>query len=90
MTPAKRELWHLDKGIPISIVLMLIVQAAAAIWWVGDLSKQVQDNKERISRIEAQRVSERLTALESQMVDSRGSLTRIENKLDRLIEKGQP
>ena len=87
MTPQKKELWHFDKGIPLSIVVLVVAQTFGAIWWVGNLSKQVEDNKARIAHIESQRVSERLSALESQMLDSRSSLVRIENKLDRLIEK---
>jgi hypothetical protein len=90
MTAPKKELWHFDKGIPISIVVMLIAQAAGAIWWVGGLSKQTEENSKRIAHIEAQRVSERVTTLEYQRIDDRGSLVRIENKLDRLIEKERP
>lgn len=90
MMQPKKEIWHLDKGIPISIVFMLVAQAAAAIWWVGGLSKQTEENTKRIEHIQAQRVAERVTTLEYQRIDDRGSLVRIENKLDRLIEKERP
>lgn len=84
--PQKKERWHLDKGIPLSIIALLIAQAVAAVWWVGGLSNKVDATERRIAHIEAQRVSERLTALEAQMSDSRSSLLRIETKLDRLVE----
>lgn len=87
MTPQKKELWHFDKGIPLSIVVLVIGQTFGAVWWVGGLAKQTEDNTKRIAHIEAQRVSERVTTLEYQRIDDRGSLVRIENKLDRLIEK---
>lgn len=90
MTPPKKELWHLDKGIPISVIVTLIAQAVVVVWWFSNLSQQVENTEQRIAAIESQRVSERLTALESQMLDSKTSLVRIENKLDRLIEKAQP
>lgn len=87
MTPTKKEFWHFEKGIPLSIVVMVIAQSVAAVWWVGGLVKQTEENTKRIAHIEAQRVSERVTTLEYQRIDDRGSLVRIENKLDRLIEK---
>lgn len=90
MTPQKKELWHFEKGIPLSIVVMVIAQTIAAVWWVGGLSKQMEENTKRISSIESQRVAERVTTLEYQRIDDRGSLVRIENKLDRLIEKERP
>ena len=85
--PSKKEIWHFDKGIPLSVIFILILQTASAIWYLSAMSKQIEDNKHRIEIIESQRFSERLTSLESQMIDSKGSLVRIENKLDRLIEK---
>lgn len=87
MTVPKKEFWHFEKGIPLSIVVMVIAQSVAAVWWVGGLVKQTEENTKRIAHIEAQRVNERVTTLEYQRIDDRGSLVRIENKLDRLIEK---
>jgi hypothetical protein len=87
MTPPKKEFWHFGKEIPLSIVIMVVAQTAAAIWWGGGLVQKLEENTKRISHIEAQRVAERVTTLEYQRIDDRGALVRIENKLDRLIEK---
>lgn len=37
MAPEKKERWHLDKGIPLSIIALLLAQAIGAVWWVGGL-----------------------------------------------------
>lgn len=83
---ATGDSWHLDKKVPISIIVSLLLQCAALIWWANGITKDSEDHSRRLAQIESQRASERLAALESQMIDSRGSLSRIEGKLDRLIE----
>jgi hypothetical protein len=90
MTPADqeagRDLWHIDKKVPLAIVLAMLMQGASLIWWANGITKDNQEYARRISQLESQRADQRLTVLESQMIDSRGSLSRIEGKLDRLIE----
>lgn len=60
--PAARE-WHLDKRIPVAILLGLGVQFGGLVWWGAQLSARVDmlersdritaDDHERIVRIEA-------------------------------------
>lgn len=80
------NLWHVEKKVPVAIVLSMVLQGAGLIWWANGITKDSQEHSRRLAQLEAQRAEQRLTVLESQMIDSRGSLTRIENKLDRLIE----
>lgn len=54
--------WHLDKRIPIAIILAIAVQSGAGIWWaasvdgrVTSLERQVQTSapdRERLTRVE--------------------------------------
>ncbi len=67
--PASAGGWHLDKRVPIALIITLLIQAGGAVWWAATTSG-------RISAIE-QLVSSSIT----------GRLNRIEDKLDRLIEK---
>lgn len=80
------DLWHIEKKVPVAIVLSMVLQGAGLIWWANGITKDNQEFARRIAQLEAQRAEQRLTVLESQMIDSRGSLSRIEGKLDRLIE----
>lgn len=78
--------WRLEKNVPVGVVIALVVQGAGLIWWANGITKDNQEYARRLVQLEAQRAEQRLTVLESQMIDSRGSLARIEGKLDRLIE----
>ena len=86
MTDRREDTWRFTRSISIGGLAAIVMQSAAVVWWAQGLSKSVDENRRRIETIESQRVAERLTALESQMVDSKGSLIRIEAKLDRLVE----
>lgn len=35
--------WHLDKKVPVALIVTLFVQAAFGIWWASKLSFQVND-----------------------------------------------
>ena len=78
--------WRLVKDVPIALVAALLIQAGGLVWWAQGVAKDVTDHEKRLSVLESQRISERMAALESQMLDARSSLGRIENKLDRVIE----
>lgn len=78
--------WHLDKKVPIAIILTLLIQCATIIWWGSAITKDSEDHSRRLAKIEEQKSSERLATVESQVSDARSSLARIEAKLDRLIE----
>jgi hypothetical protein len=78
--------WHIDRGVPLALVLSMLVQAGGIIWWANGITKDSAEYARRLTTIEGQRTSERLTVLESQRIDSAASLQRIEAKVDRLIE----
>ncbi len=56
--------WHLDKRIPIALVVAIIVQTASIMFWVGSIDTRVAmlegaqaantDVRERVIRIEEQ------------------------------------
>jgi TolA-binding protein len=35
--------WHLDKRIPIALIVSLIIQTGVATWWMADLSSRVDN-----------------------------------------------
>ena len=77
--------WHLDKRVPIVLVLTIFLQTVGIGIWIGSIGQRVtsleqsatysRDNQNRIVRLEA--------TAEGQSE----SLRRIEQKLDRLIER---
>lgn len=75
--------WHLDKRVPIALILAILIQTAGALTWAGAAA-------ERINQLERQAtggsdLGERTARLEEQVAFSRASLERIERKLDRLV-----
>lgn len=56
------EPWHLDKRVPVALILTLFVQTAAAVWWLAGLSADVEAMKIRQDRQDAQIEATRATA----------------------------
>jgi hypothetical protein len=78
--------WHLDKKVPIALLAALVVQFAGMMMFIGDVKATGTENTRRITAIESQKVSERLSSLEAK-IDRLGS---IELKIDRLVERAPP
>lgn len=79
--------WHLDKKVPIALLLALLAQFGVVMVFIGELKTQGQENTRRISVLEGQRISERLSSLEAQVADAKSLLVRIEGKLDGKIDR---
>lgn len=79
--------WHLDKRVPISIILVLVIQFISGLWFIADIKKDVEILKaarlEQIQRDDRQdhSVTDAVTAM-------RADLLEVNRKLDRLIERG--
>lgn len=79
--------WHLDKKVPVGIILALLMQAAAGIWAIADIKKDVELLKARgIEQRERDDRQDRDAAQTDMRIQS--ALEKIDSKLDRLIEKG--
>ena len=48
------EPWHLNKSVPISFILAILLQTVALIWFVATLRNDVDNNKEAIFRTQTQ------------------------------------
>jgi len=54
--------WHLDKRVPIALILVLILQSTTAVWWAAGLTGQVERNQKMLEDYQANK--ERVTRLE--------------------------
>lgn len=79
--------WHRDKRVPLALIFTLVLQFAGIIAYVSRIEAQGADNERRISALEAQKISERLAALESRVGDAKALLLRVEAKIDRISER---
>lgn len=76
--------WHLDKKVPITILLALAINAFAGIWWASKLESRI----ERVEQLFLEQRS-RDSAQDQTILENRNErnqrFNRIEDKLDRLI-----
>lgn len=76
--------WHLDRKVTLALIVALLANAGATVWWASRL-------EQRVTAIEGQQSrpfqnTERIVRVEAQLDNAVRSLARIEEKLDRVIE----
>ncbi len=76
--------WHLDKRVPIALIVTIAMQSAVIIWWASQIEARVNG----LEQTDAERatVEARLVRLETTTEQQTRVLIRIEDKLDRVIE----
>ena len=52
MTTTEKNNWHLSKSVPVSLILALVIQAAAIVWTVSQMQSSIEANAMSIVRIE--------------------------------------
>ncbi|MEQ9518790.1 MAG: hypothetical protein RLN89_05045 [Parvibaculum sp.] len=77
--------WHLDKRVPIALILALVMQTAGALAWAGAASERINQLERRANG--SSEVKERTARVEEQVRYMRATLERIEQKLDRAVER---
>ena len=80
-----RESWHLNKKVPIALILTIVVQTAGAVWWVALLESRLSRAEEALLIQRDDPV--RLARLEGFRDDLQRRFDRFEAKLDKLIEE---
>jgi len=73
---AQNESWHLSKSVPISLILALIIQAAAIVWTVSNMSSTIDRNAMDIVRLDA-----RTASLEKIVQDQAVAMARIDENI---------
>ena len=92
MSNQQRESWHLDRRVPLALIIAIIAQTAAAIWWAAGIDASDARQNERIAYydklidariIQFEIVNTRLTKLEVRLDGITESLNRIERSLNQ-------
>jgi Tfp pilus assembly protein PilO len=71
--------WHLDKRVPVSLIMAIVMQTAGFVWWGATTSEKVSVLKERLDAIAPQ--ADRLTRVEVNLESIKDSLTEIKQVL---------
>ncbi len=72
--------WHLDKRVPIALILALGVQVMAGVWAAATLSARVDAIETWVA--DNKRVSDRLTRMETRQEYMIQTIERIDRKLE--------
>jgi hypothetical protein len=48
------EQWHLDKRVPIALIVTIALQTAMGVWWAASTTRAVEMNRRDIVRLETQ------------------------------------
>jgi hypothetical protein len=84
--------WHLDKRIPIAMIVALFVQFASGVWYMSWLAAQVSTNTKEIVRVQSSisifqarnsEVKERVIRIEEKLAAQHELLERIFNALEK-------
>ena len=91
--------WHLDKRIPVALIMTIILQTVAAIWWAANLSARVDLLEAKVAGISrnadglqkaalrATRLEVQQNAIQATLAEVKAAQRRIEAKLDQLLSK---
>ena len=84
-SPAKQRRFEFDRRIPLALLFGFLLQTGGALFWAGAAAERIA-NVERATRTNADAV-ERVVRLEAEVSAMHETLTRIENKLDRMAAR---
>ena len=73
------EPWHLDRRVPVVIIVAMVLQVGAFGFWVGNIANQVQMHETWIR--ERTSLDARMAVLEQQVKDIKEILYRIEGRV---------
>src|SRR3546814_5575656 len=69
---AERENWHLDRRVPLALILALTVQTGGIVWWAATLQANGEALQTRVEKLAAQassglQIGERIARLEERL-----------------------
>lgn len=83
--PNLKEQWHLDRRIPIALIITIVVQTSVGVWWAATTTSQVAENSREIAELKAVTgdIPSRLSRIETRQEHMLQSMKEIARKLER-------
>lgn len=73
----EREHWHLDKRVPIALIVTLALQGSAGVWWASDANQRLSQIERRLEGF-----GRRSEALEVEVADQGTQIAVVAARLD--------
>jgi hypothetical protein len=87
----RKDHWHLDKKVPIMLIIALAGHLGGSIWFFRGMVAELHETQRRVTVLEsarlAERVSERLAVVEAQVADTKAATLRVEANVQKLVER---
>lgn len=84
---AVRGPWHLDRRVPIAMIMTIAAQTVGAIWWAATMNSAVNSNHASVvrldSQVEAMRTNTQVQAVQLGRIEE--SVSEMRNDIARLI-----
>lgn len=80
-----RRRWYIDKSIPLPTLVLLGIQTLGLAFWLGSLSRDVQDQGVRLKEVVAR--ANDLNKVDVLLAEIRLKMTFMEGDLSRLTER---
>lgn len=82
-----RTHWHLDKRVPVSIIVSIAIQTATAIWWARGQVAIDDDHERRVVALEKSRegdkLAERIAVLETKVIQVLAAMQEISRQIQQ-------
>jgi len=75
--------WHLDKKVPVALIVALAIHAFSSIWWAATINTRVTNIENMADKQPA--VAERVTRVEVEVKNNTKLLEKVDGKLDRVL-----
>lgn len=85
--------WHVDRNVPIALIVTIVIQGAIGVWWASDITSRLRliETAEATARGDASTLIklsdaryERLIRLEEKLASMLNTIDRIEKKIDSI------
>lgn len=84
-TQEQRRRWYVDKSIPLPTIVVIVLQTVALAFWLGGLSRDVQDQGKRLNEVVTR--ANDLNKVDVQLAEFRLRMSYFESEVNRLSER---
>ncbi len=74
------ESWHLDKKVPVAIIVVLVGQFLLGLWFIAKLDSKVEEQAARLAKTEAQ-----VSVIDREAREFGNRIVRIEEKTSSML-----
>jgi hypothetical protein len=84
--------WHLDKKVPIALIVAIALQSGGVMWWVGSSSQRLDQNERQVTALAPQvtATAEKIIRVESKLEAISESITEIKNLIRQTPRRSGP